>query len=326
MERRACVWALGMVALLMAVSAEAFDDPQQALDQWRGDEALQMLDDSPEKEDAVWQRQRGEALLQLGQLEEAVEHLEEAVELDPHDGRHHFTLMRVLSEKIEDAGVVGSMRMARQMRSLMEEAVENDPDNPEYRFALLQYYLFAPGIAGGTSSRVDEQYEALGSFESHWQTGADALQLLDDDESDRAYPKLIEAWNQGEGIDQFGILTVVKAQEREDWETAYQVLEEMLEQDPKLPIALYQVGRTAVLAEQKLTEGRKALERYSDLSFIPHGNPPREEAFWRLGQIHLQQGNHEEARDAWDSALDLDPDHEAAREALKELDRAEEPG
>lgn len=308
-------------ALMFSTAAMAIDEARTALDEWRPDRALEILDASPDEQDAHWHRLRGVALMNTGQTEESFTHLERAVELAPEEAEGHWFMLMGLTARLEDAGMFGKLRLARRIGKTLETAVELDPDNPEYRFGLLQYYLQAPGIAGGSSSGAREQRDALAEMDPKWGLAAEAIFLLVEEENEAALEKMLAAWDDGDGVQEVAMPIVFNAQGQEDWATARRVLDRLLADEPGKPSVLYQVGRTAALSGEELEAGLKALETYADLPFIGAGDPSRAAAFWRMGQIHRHAGEPVLARQAWNESLEHNPEFDDAQQSLAELDK-----
>jgi tetratricopeptide (TPR) repeat protein len=317
-----------LILLLLSISipAYAIDDVEQALDEWRPDLALDLLDARPIEDDANWQRLRGAALVFLGRAEEGVEHLERALDMAPDDARSHWSMLPGLMAQMNDTGAFGQLRLARQLRRTMEAAVELDPDNPEYRYGLMQYYVGAPGVAGGSQRKAEEQRDALANIDPLWGAAADALLLLDDGDNEAGLEKLLTAWDGGDGVQEVGMSIVFNAQNLERWDTARITAEQLLARKPGHPGALYQLGRTAALSGEHVDPALAALEQYVDRPFIGSSHPSRAAAYWRKGQIHQHQGKPEDARKAWHMALELDPGFDDARESLSSLDEVDREG
>jgi Flp pilus assembly protein TadD len=323
--RRPALLVTGLLLAIFAhdLSAHGFEDPQAALDNWRADIALELLDAAPAPASADWHRRRGTALLAMGQGEAALEHLEKAVELEPEQAKNHYHLVGGLAANLDRSGAVGMLRTGRRIGRVMEQATELEPGNAEYQFGLFQYYLAAPRVAGGGTRRARDQAGVLAELGPQWGAGAEAMMLLAEGETDKAMQKMLAAWDEGKGVTLFGMPLVFNAQSREDWQTARSVLARILADAPNHPYAQYQLGRTAALAGDGLDAGKAALLAYTERPFIPNDSPSRAAAFWRLGQIHQHAGDIEQARAAWRQALELDPDFDEARMALEAESDAE---
>jgi tetratricopeptide (TPR) repeat protein len=99
---------------------------------------------------------KSEAILGRGQasrIEEAVKLAEQCVAAHPRDSNCHLALGNALGAKASNAGV-SAMGYAHTIRDSFKQAVELDPHNLDARFALLQYYIQAPRVAGGGTGKA----------------------------------------------------------------------------------------------------------------------------------------------------------------------------
>jgi len=91
----------------------------------------------------------------------AMEHLERAVSLDPGRSRFHQWLGAVYGGKAGSSGLLKGAYYAKKCLAEFEKGVELDPKDPDAREALMQYYLNAPGLAGGSVEKAKEQTAEL---------------------------------------------------------------------------------------------------------------------------------------------------------------------
>jgi len=90
------------------------------------------------------------------------------------------------------------------------------------------------------------------------------------------------------------------------------------EAEPASRTALYQGGRTAALSGDFVERGAEALEGYVQQGPGPR-QPGHDPAYQRLGMVYAHQGRMEDARAADEQALAINPDNEAAQDALRKL-------
>jgi len=96
-------------------------------------------------------------LFNLGDLDDAIEHGEKAVELDDKNAEYHFDLGMMYAEDARDASFFRAPFIAGDIKEQFERTVELDPDHLQSRIGLAQFYLQAPGIAGGDIDKALEQ-------------------------------------------------------------------------------------------------------------------------------------------------------------------------
>ncbi len=89
-----------------------------------------------------------------------------AARLRPQDAEAHLALGRALADAIEDAPPPKMVGYAQEMLGSFRRAVELDPDLADARYALAQYYLNAPPIAGGSLEAAADEAGELARLES----------------------------------------------------------------------------------------------------------------------------------------------------------------
>ena len=100
---------------------------------------------------------KAEAILGLGapvRIEEAVKLSEQCIAAHPQVSDCHLSLGNALGTKAMANGIMSAIGYAGTIRDAFKKAVELDPQNMEARFSLFQYYMQAPGIAGGGSGKA----------------------------------------------------------------------------------------------------------------------------------------------------------------------------
>ena len=99
-------------------------------------------------------------------LDGAVTHLETAAKLAPGSSRYHVWLGSVYSSKAGQSGLFKAASLAGKAKAAFEKAVVLEPSSVEARQALMQYLLYAPGVAGGSVARAREQAAAIGALDA----------------------------------------------------------------------------------------------------------------------------------------------------------------
>ena len=92
----------------------------------------------------------------------AVEHLRKAVELDETNAEYHYQLAEAYLANFECASFFQKPFIAPKVKTHLELAVQCDPSSSLYREALIQYYVAAPGILGGSFVKAHQQADKIG--------------------------------------------------------------------------------------------------------------------------------------------------------------------
>jgi tetratricopeptide (TPR) repeat protein len=87
-------------------------------------------------------------------LDEAVKIAELCIATHPQSSDCHLALGNVLGTKAVTAGIMSAMSYAGKIRDSFQKAIELNPQNYKARASLLQFYLQAPGFAGGGQGKA----------------------------------------------------------------------------------------------------------------------------------------------------------------------------
>jgi len=133
---------------------------------------------------------------QYREMDAAEEQLEKAVELADNKAEYHFSLGNLYGIQAQNANVFSKMSYAGKVKREFLRAVELAPDHVGYRSALMSYYLMAPGIAGGSVSKAQEQASAilgLDPFEGHMALAEVAAYEKETEKAEQEYKNAIKA-------------------------------------------------------------------------------------------------------------------------------------
>jgi tetratricopeptide (TPR) repeat protein len=92
---------------------------------------------------------------------EAHDRFERAAELQPDNADGQFWLASASFDHVDDVGMLSQMSLASEGRKAFEKAIVIDPNHVAARVGLAQFYLAAPGVAGGSVAKAKAQGEAL---------------------------------------------------------------------------------------------------------------------------------------------------------------------
>lgn len=107
-------------------------------------------------------------------------------------------------------------------------------------------------------------------------------------------------------------------QEIENFEKAEELFLECLESWPDNTRPIYQLGKNSVLSGKNLEKGLSYFREYLKHK-PPADQPDWSDAHWRMGLIYETLGDTKQAASEYKKALELNPDHANAKEALKKL-------
>lgn len=260
----------------------------------------------------------GRALVAQDELEKAVVSLERAATLDPASSEIQQWLGRALGFLAARANVFRQASLAPRVRRAFERAVELDANNVEARLDLLEYYVQAPGIMGGSLEKARAQaseiarrdrmrgYRAAGRIadkDKHFEAALAEYARAASEFPDRLEPAL---WAANVHV------------ARKNYGKAFEALEGFLARNPSNMPACFHLGRVAAMSGDRLERGEECLTRY--VAYEPKKDEPqRPLALARLGQIYEKKGDRPAAKRAYENALKLDGSLKDAKDGLKRL-------
>jgi tetratricopeptide (TPR) repeat protein len=269
-------------------------------------------------DDAELQDYLGRALTRAAQGEAAVAALTRAVELAPQKAEYHLHLVSALGVQVSQVGMLKKMSIAKQVREHAARAVELDPASVRARESLMQFYIQAPGIAGGSMDKAREQAAAIARLNAAEGLRIDAILARADKKPDA---EIVAAWEKAIAApgasDDARMQYAFYLQAQEQWEAAFAQFDALAKKNAG---ALYQVGRTAAMSGKNLEGGEKALRAYLETGPKAENDPAIEAAHWRLGLVLEKAKRRDEARAQYQAALKQNPDFQQAQDALDKLE------
>jgi tetratricopeptide (TPR) repeat protein len=138
----------------------------------------------------------------------AVEHLEKAASLNRGNAEYHFKLAEAYARDFSFANILRKPFLATRVRDELELAVRYNPASIEYREGLIQYYIMAPAILGGSYARAREQANAMSAYDPYFSLLAHANINAEEGDHDRAAALYMRAIamrpNAWQGYQRFG--------------------------------------------------------------------------------------------------------------------------
>lgn len=326
MFRRGSLWlSLAFVAAFCATAPVATADPEvdrgvRLFEQRKDAEARAALTPA-----ATAKPPNATAAFYLGRLamraddaKEAARWFEIAAKLQDNNPDVHVWLGRAYGQQAQSAGKLSQIGLAKKTKAEFEKASTLDPNNLDARDALIQYYLMAPGIMGGSVVKAKEQAAEIRKRDAYRATMADAT--IAEDQKDLAGAEKAMKTAMQMRPDSLGPRYQLGGfySRNERWDEAFTMYEDILKKKPDEWNALYAIGRTGAASGQRLDRAQAALEKFLE---SPRGElaPKPAPAHWRLGMIHEKAGRKDAARAEYQKALAIDPKFDEAKKSLGKL-------
>ncbi|MEM0955156.1 MAG: hypothetical protein AAGI24_13520 [Pseudomonadota bacterium] len=228
--------------------------------------------------------------------DEAEDWIDSALKASPDDADVQFVYARVMVAQAQGS-VFSALKYAKKARKAMTRAVELAPENITYLKFLMNFYLFAPSIAGGDTDKARELAEQLRGLDDVEGLLADfSIAQRQEDEVKQA-AVLAEALKTHAGDSRVHTLAGFRQMQDEDYGAAFEqfllaTAEEASTEPQQMSYltAIYQQGRAADIGGIHVEAGIQALEQYLTLAPYHYDLPSRDWASYRLANLLAVNG------------------------------------
>jgi tetratricopeptide (TPR) repeat protein len=309
--------------------------------------------------DAQANYQMSKVSLAFSRVEDATREAEKAVAGNNASVAYRAQLVEALGVKLnsEGTGFLSRLSIARRFQAEAEAALKMDPRNFAVNTDLMQFYLEAPGMAGGDkkkaanladnlvkldpahgyvlkaqfaehehqSSEAELNYKrAAEASPNDYEIVATAANFFLNLENQKGFPQAEDFAKRAQKIDPdridaYNVLTVLYVKQKR-WPELQATLTESERHVPDNLAPQYQAGKFIFVtaATDQFQLAEKLMKNY--LTQPPEaGSPPLGAAHWRLGQILEKEGHRDEARKEIQTGVQLEPALKDAQQDLKRL-------
>ncbi len=305
----------------LIAQADLYQKTEILLEKNKPKEAIRLLVPHLEKhqEDHEARLLYGRSLIKTGEHESAIVELKTIKKAMAERSDYHFWYGQAYLGKLNasknffEKGIIAS-----KVKEAFERSVDLDPENLTARNSLAQYYLSAPGIAGGSVKKAKEQIDFIKSRDPRMGYYAMASYYFQKKEYALAREEYLnyldKASQKSEVLYQIGFTYQLE----KNYPSAFEYFSKSLAKNDVFIPSYYQYARTAVFSEKNVAKGIEMMKVYIDKGGAKNG-PDVPSAYWRLGLLYELDGKNEEAKHAYKKALEIDPEHEEALKALAKV-------
>jgi tetratricopeptide (TPR) repeat protein len=290
----------------------------------------------------------------FGDLDAALPLAEKAVALDSNNSAYHSQLGVVCGETAEKASMFAKAGWAHRFKDETDKAAALDPKNLDARFALMEYYLQAPRLMGGSKQKAAAMAEEISGINPARGYLAQARVAQEDKDAPREEASFLKAL--AAAPEDYEILVSAAAFYNRETQKKYDQAEKqsrqavginpgqvsaysqlayalaagdrwsevdatLAEAEKNVPDDLspyYQAGRALLYTGKDLPRAERYFRKY--LGQEPEGEAPTlAHAHWRLGLVFEKEGRKPEAVSEIETAVRLQPDFAEAKKDLKRL-------
>ena len=242
----------------------------------------------------------------------AVEQLAKAIELDETNAEYHYQLAEAYLANFEYANLFQKPFIAPKVKTQLELAVQYDPSSIRYRDALIQYYVFAPGILGGSYEKAHKQADEIARRDSYLGILAHAGILSEEGEGERSlslYKKAMRSQPKSwEAYHRLG-MHYLSVQEPDDAITMFRKYIDVAPEQANSYNCLGQAYQQKRMYAEAISAFQKALEKDPSLAHL----------VFRIAQLYEFKGVKNLALAHYQSYVSMIPRGRAADDAREKI-------
>ena len=260
----------------------------------------------------------GRVELASASVSKAVSLLEESVKLVPNDGPAHYWLAVGYTRTALGKNKMTQARYARRVRTALERATHYSPKLVDARLYLIQYYLRAPFIVGGSKDKARAQADTILKIDrlsGHIARAQVAEASADLKTAERSFKASLDEFPKSE--QGYYALGGFYRRTRRFGE-AVEVFQRLQQLIPEQSRPHYQIGRTLAEGGIELDRGERELNIALSMGLATFDAA---NAHYHLGLIYRARGDETRAKESFARALKLDPTLEAAMAARQSVQR-----
>lgn len=252
-------------------------------------------------------------LMNLGQIDDAVEACEMAVEIEDRNAEYHFMMGQLYGRQAIESNVFKKATLADNIKHHFERSVELDPAHIDGRIGLIQYYWQAPSMMGGDIEKAFRNARELVKIDEA--RGREMLAGLY-----RSEKKFSEADQEITKLLKLDELRGRAAIARNKWqeekfsevENEFKQIEKLIKSNKKFYYIYGWYGK--LLFDQK--RYNEEIEKFKTWIKVA---PYNAESHFALAQAYETMNKKKEAIAACNAALKVNPEHQKSKEKLEEL-------
>ena len=260
----------------------------------------------------------GRAAIDRGDVDQAIVQLGQAVALNPNNPRAHYYLGLAYGRKAQQSGLFGGMSQIGKAKAEWLRAVELDPNSVDTRLRLIEFYIAAPGVAGGSEVKAKEQAAEMKKRDALDGHRAYMHIYTMQKKYDLAVKEMVDAVREQPKSAKAHYFLGNALLNQKDWKGSLHEYEMTLSIDAACMPAYFRIGQNAAQTESNYARGEEAIRKY--LAYKPGDDEPGVARAWYwLGMIQEKQGKRAEAKQSYVNALKLAPESKDIIEALKRV-------
>jgi len=252
-------------------------------------------------------------LSRMNNIDEAVEEIEKAIDLNKNIAEYHYTLGRIHLIELRSASIFRLPSLSSSVKEELLTAIKFDPKHKLAIITLGSYYLQAPSIAGGDVNKALEQANNLLKIDE--KEGHRLLCQIYTNQSN--YPKATEEANAliktDEYIGRLLLIQIYKKQgDNSKIEKEYIAIESKFGDNPD-HFTFYNDYGYFLLNQKRVDEAIDKFKKQVKLA------PNSANAHDSLGEAYYTKGMIKESLAEYNKALEINPNFQSSKDKVKEI-------
>jgi len=242
--------------------------------------------------------------------------MEKAVAMEPSNALYRLWLGRAYGGRAENRTF--GFNDARRLLKEFKKASELAPDNTEIRFDLLEYYIQAPGIVGGSRDKAWEEAEIIARLNPRLGHTARATIHERDkkwDEARREYAAAARDFPDNPNSHKDLAIFLFS---REDYGGALESALRLLEMDQSSTRGLFIAAACRAHLGVDLEDAAESLRTLA-AGPLGEGGPSVDAVYYWQGVLWDRKGEKERSREAFEEALMINPKNRKAERYLETM-------
>ncbi len=260
----------------------------------------------------------GKSYIKIRKWGDGVKEIEKASELQPSNAEYHLWLGRASGFHAEHSSFIKAPFRARRVLKEFELARDLAPDDLDVRFDLLEYYLNAPGFLGGGKDKAEAEAEIISKLYPRKGYNARATIYRKNENWELTRQELTQATidfpNDADSWKDLADYLL----DRGDFADALECAQKALILDAGSKHSRLIIAATEIRLQKDLEHAAEILRDLIE-GTLADEEPAFETVYYWLGEYHVAKRDEAKARQAFESALDFNPDYSRAKDGLSRL-------
>lgn len=248
-----------------------------------------------------------------GNLDDATDNAEKAVELADENADYHFLLGEIYGRDARDASVFRQPFLAKNCKNEFMRTIELDSTHVRGHMGLAEYMFYAPGIVGGDSEEAVRIAKDIIKLDETSGIRLLTKYLIAGEKYQEAKPHIDRLVELDEIIGRIRLINYYGGlKDSTNAEQQFVILENVIGENPDY-FWFYNSYGYALLKDNRPEE---ALEKFKIQAKIA---PERANSYDSLGEVYFALKQYDLALSNYKKALEIDPDLESAEEKMEQL-------